>query len=445
MNIPKTTTTNLEEHLARIPFAALPRSYQDAVIVARGLQVRYIWIDSLCIIQDSAADWKQEASRMSSIYKGSLVTIGSACAEDSTGGFLKMRPHVLSCNLSPFFDHMSVRAARDCARPFNSWNPSSTLFGRPYRTLPDYSPLSSRAWCLQEGILPTRMVWFTPPQLYWSCNNLQTAEGEQHTTSLCNPLEGELTLHQIQCAANPMRMWIRIIEDLSSRNLTVSGDKLACLSGIAHEFHSVFNDAAYVAGLWSHDFHRSLVWEGTQTSRQVQPYRAPTWSWAACEGLLKWNQTSDLLSAVSSDLNLVITNWHVDLSNASDPFGQVTGGYLDVDAVCIAATYTVNPDSELFGWQWSVAGWDKRHIDHSNFDHYRRVAFSGDFTLVRVAAWTKDDWDKDYNKFEIPYVGYLIVEPCGEEVYQRVGMAWAEDRVVGEAESEWAWKKLRIV
>ncbi|KIM99232.1 hypothetical protein OIDMADRAFT_30852 [Oidiodendron maius Zn] len=424
--IPQTMTKNFQDHLARISFATLPKSFQDAVVVARVLQVRFIWIDSLCIIQDSIADWEQEASRMSGIYKGSLVTIGSACAEDATGGFLHPRPHVYSCTLSPLFDHLSVRPIRDAAKPFNIQDPSSTTLGRSYTCLPDYEPLNSRAWCLQESILPTRMVWFTLPQLYWSCNTLQTAEGEQQTTTHSSSFEAELKLQHIQYSATPMRMWIRTIEDFSTRNLTKISDKLPSISGIAREFHSVFNDTTYVAGLWSHDFHRSLVWQGAQTTKQVKPYRSPTWSWAACDGPLKWDQTSDLLTAVSSDLDLIVTDWHVDLSNTSNPFGQVTGGHLDIDAVCFAATYVVDYRPDSFGWEWSIAGWDKRHLDRSEFDHQRRRVFSGDFILVRVAAWTRDDWDRDNNKFQVPYVAYLIVEPCSEKEYQRVGMAWAD-------------------
>src|SRR5579859_4922271 len=69
------TTGNIESFMTRIHLHSLPRSFQDVIKLARGLYERYIWIDSLCILQDSPDDWEKEASSMARIYANSLCTI----------------------------------------------------------------------------------------------------------------------------------------------------------------------------------------------------------------------------------------------------------------------------------------------------------------------------------------------------------------------------------
>jgi hypothetical protein len=83
-----TTTQNLATHLQRIPLP-LPQSFMDAVRVSRLLGIRYLWIDSLCILQDSSEDWALHAPQMAVVYGNSCVTISADAAEDSTEGFLQ--------------------------------------------------------------------------------------------------------------------------------------------------------------------------------------------------------------------------------------------------------------------------------------------------------------------------------------------------------------------
>jgi len=86
-----TTSTNLNQHLISIPLSSMPEMFQDAVIASRELGIRYLWIDSLCIIQDSVEDWELECSKMGRIYQGSIVTICAPAAPNSSSGFLGRR------------------------------------------------------------------------------------------------------------------------------------------------------------------------------------------------------------------------------------------------------------------------------------------------------------------------------------------------------------------
>jgi len=79
----KTTKATLLDRMQTIPFQILPKTFQDAVIVTRQLGLRYLWIDSLCIIQDCIDDWRYEAARMAAVYSNAVVTVAATAAEDT--------------------------------------------------------------------------------------------------------------------------------------------------------------------------------------------------------------------------------------------------------------------------------------------------------------------------------------------------------------------------
>ncbi|KAI8649693.1 HET domain-containing protein [Fusarium keratoplasticum] len=135
-----TTQDNLKAHLERgIELKDLPRTFQDAVEVARGLQVRYLWIDALCIIQneDNHEDWKRECGNMASIYRNSYVTIAAAWANSANGGcFTTPDPGVA---IGP------IIMRKVSHFPYLATLEASTDF-----------PILTRAWAYQERLLAPR-------------------------------------------------------------------------------------------------------------------------------------------------------------------------------------------------------------------------------------------------------------------------------------------------
>lgn len=85
-NLVKTTRENLPIHLRGLAFNLLPKTYRDAITVTRKLKIQYLWIDSLCIVQDDTVDWQREAANMALVYSHAHLTIAAASAADSTGG-----------------------------------------------------------------------------------------------------------------------------------------------------------------------------------------------------------------------------------------------------------------------------------------------------------------------------------------------------------------------
>ena len=162
----KTTTDTLELYRSAIPFASLSQTFKDAVLVTRKLGVRYLWIDSLCIVQDSKSDWEAEAAQMGSIYLNSLLTIAATDAMDGDYGFLS--PRTPPCPLPYHLDH-----AVSVSMSGNIWVAAwVTLFDDAV----DQSPLSQRGWVTQERLLPPRILHFTNSQIMWECRSQTESE-----------------------------------------------------------------------------------------------------------------------------------------------------------------------------------------------------------------------------------------------------------------------------
>lgn len=87
----KLTLSTLEEFQMNISLSTLPKTFLDAVSVTRSLGFRYLWIDSLCIIQDSKADWDSECAKMIDVYKNAAVTLAGPAATGCNSGFLHKR------------------------------------------------------------------------------------------------------------------------------------------------------------------------------------------------------------------------------------------------------------------------------------------------------------------------------------------------------------------
>jgi hypothetical protein len=142
---PMLTTDNLDDFQTSLPFADLPANFRDAITITRKLEIPYLWIDSLCIVQDSRKDWEAESKNMCSIYRDARVTIAADAAYRSTDGIVGQTPPWNPTRKSvalKLFDDIkdgvvSVLKKQDAPQDFGN--------------LVLKSPLKSRSWALQEG------------------------------------------------------------------------------------------------------------------------------------------------------------------------------------------------------------------------------------------------------------------------------------------------------
>jgi hypothetical protein len=157
--ITKTLTGNLNTHMKSIPAATLSKTFQDAFIITRKLGFQYIWIDSLCIIQDSAEDWAKEAMQMASIYTNAAMTISASVSDSADSGLFY--PYVT--DYSPKLALRSIRGT--VVDDFFLTNRVVSSFENDI----EKGSLSSRGWCLQERLLSRRILHFGASQLHWEC------------------------------------------------------------------------------------------------------------------------------------------------------------------------------------------------------------------------------------------------------------------------------------
>jgi len=86
----KLLMTNVDDFSTKgIEVRALPKTIEDSIIATRKLGIKYLWIDSLCIIQDSIEDKDKEIVSMAGIYKNATITISAAATTDCGQGFLE--------------------------------------------------------------------------------------------------------------------------------------------------------------------------------------------------------------------------------------------------------------------------------------------------------------------------------------------------------------------
>lgn len=323
-----TTKNTLLSHKAGVVWNQLSKTFQDAIILTRALGIDFIWIDSLCIVQDDAEDWAKEASQMASIYRNGHITIAATWAASGENGFLNDRklPQVykfLSEGENGKTYHFSARNVFD-----------HTAFRRPLsgdgadRPL----PLLTRGWCLQEQILSPHTVHFTSEELVWECH-----EG---TECECNPEDPgpkiKTDVGKALTGASPAELseaWRRILENFCQRRLTFRKDRLPALSGIAGDFEKHQAMGRYLAGHWERDLPFSLLWVSKrslgrrETTTALSPLSTrpptPSWSWASLEAIdMSWQRWKPQLESEVQILEASCS------PGTADPRGQVAEGHI---------------------------------------------------------------------------------------------------------------------
>lgn len=274
------TKSNWQKLSHNIPFDTLPPLFQDAIIITRQLGLRYIWIDSLCIIQDSVRDWETESSKMGGIYENSYVTISATKSGDGSARCLLDRRKPVKLD----YENTTGKEFALRARIMESHHPDIRE-GEPAKPV---GPLSTRAWALQESVLSTRILHYTATELLFECKTSYRCECSPSrkaypTTPALIP---KAIAKKVKHHAAIWDAWHRIVEKYSTRDLTVSNDKLPAISGIANKIKDA-TGSPYLAGLWKHNLASDLLWSAALPASPkskhyaLAEYRAPTFSWAS--------------------------------------------------------------------------------------------------------------------------------------------------------------------
>ncbi|KAH7143826.1 heterokaryon incompatibility protein-domain-containing protein [Dactylonectria macrodidyma] len=310
------TKSNYSQAKASLNVDGLAPLFQDALRIATLLGFKYIWIDSLCIMQDSTEDWLHESQKMHDVYENSACNLAATGLHDGREKLLMERhQNQVVCHINT-----EQGGERFVLTP-DEWEAQVNA-----------APLHRRAWVFQKqimvlgSILPSaqlmvsradleqapRILYFGRMQLFWECSAKIGSEvfpWDMPMSARQNDLKRIVALPK-GLPDDPLlvgdlyRQWQRLVRLYTKGKLTYSMDKLPALSGLAKKFRYHLDDE-YLAGLG-------------------KPYRAPSWSWASTDSAVwyppwinseNWQPSVRVLEASATPLD-------------KDTTGQLTAGHI---------------------------------------------------------------------------------------------------------------------
>jgi Heterokaryon incompatibility protein (HET) len=329
-----TTTKSLADRMTGFAIADLPSTFKDAITITQRLGYRYLWIDSMCILQDSQEDWVRESQLMGEIYNRAVVTISAVAASEDKEGIFSAESEYEGQEEN--FEIPFVSQRHQCSGVVNI---------RPYFNMERMKgPLDQRAWTLQEEVLSPRTLYYCSDRLFWECQMLTFAEASVNAKNdnfAINSLKRGFILDNFAKSEKQSMLWPfqpnlvqwhNILTDYFERDITYDMDRLPAISAIAKVIHgrTGFN---YRAGLWLEDMIIGLLWKPGDASPTSS---LPTWSWISFRRDLQDHDEADLyyhLMLVAKPKHgtyeATILNCTVQLAD-NDPFGRVNAGSLTI-------------------------------------------------------------------------------------------------------------------
>ncbi|KAK4893809.1 hypothetical protein LTR27_007834 [Elasticomyces elasticus] len=392
---PKLTTSTRVGYENRIDFDALPKTFQEAIELTAALDIYYIWIDSMCILQDDGGDdFRMQAPLMEKIYGGSYCNIAAANSRNCSQGLYR------------------ATRLQQPAQVVPVWGATNA----------DYAVLRSDLW--EERLLAPRVLHFAAGQLFWQCRSLTACsllprgfppvlddasrtEREwmrllsRHKTSSPPTLDSSRELYDA---------WRSIVQAYSLCSLTRSSDKLPAIEGVANAIMHATGDE-YCAGLWRKDLVEQLAWRVRMdlSTKPLQrdriPYRAPSWAWPSVDSvvevpekrsatrnhvakILELNQNSLLTTESSSTIDRttlrlrghIFQLMFVLRSLADGQWMWLHSSLMDSQNSEFAFLY---PDDDLF-LHMDDPGWSSDDADHNNEITYKTPYLA----TVLMCAWS---------------------------------------------------------
>jgi hypothetical protein len=476
--------STLPEYMKGITTSNLPRTFQDAVTVTKKLGISYLWIDSLCIIQDSIEDWIAECPKMRAYYRNSYVTLSAFDSPNSQHGFLDSRDTS---------DEVLVPNETDI------WiRPRLMDRGKLFQK----APLNHRGWALQERLLSTCVLHFTRQEMFWECQTSSTQESS--ITEHRGPTDFQLLVSsegddfkRVLTSIGPDRfspqtgafaLWMRLIRQFSRRSLTFPSDKLPAISGLA-AIMAAKTRSKYMAGLWEDDL-QGLAWfrdgpddriSHAKGKDEQAGYLAPSWSWVRMNESITYRFHEE--ERVTSSKDPILLNSDIQTRD-SDPFGCVSGGCITFQALTkpVQCLDHLKAHKEyIFGWtypkHWSsyhreepfgvaIYGEDGSYVGAACFDsnlekrivHQCKAVRVVERRYMREAFWMDDaeeggreHWDGNRGPIKQSVVYFLLLQPDQETdgAWKRVGAGMTRNFSMRQHYPDffdlWDWEELRLV
>ncbi|KAK7471082.1 hypothetical protein VKT23_002497 [Stygiomarasmius scandens] len=397
----RTTVENIDTYTTLIDQSFIPKTIRDGIMVTHKLGLRYLWVDSFCIMQDSDDDKAQEIAKIRTYFSHAFITIIAASAERVSEGFLHEHP---KWNRTPIL------------LPFRCPDgPIGTV--RLYKDeVPPYEAIEERAWCLEERVLSPRCLLFCSHAVQYECPTER--KNINGSPLLLEILSTQLPVTTFDSDQETLdRSWHRLLLDYTARKLTKPKDKLDAFGGIAEFFHGLWPDSRYVAGMWTHQFPEALLWISKGEPRTV--YLAPSWSWAAVDGAIHSSTFIKDFDAPAITVLCSVKRYEATLKRKSNPYGEVTSGLLVLEAGFMQAIWEPDPRN-LWPLLYRVKEDGESYSVQDHLGYY--FADTTEFWETRHEVSLVALLESNNSVYGLVLIPVQDQEVDGEKVYRRIGM-----------------------
>lgn len=416
------TTQNIDNIMAeKVSLSILPPSFQHAITICRRLKIKYLWIDSLCILQEgegSTEDWLLHASEMALVYQSCVLNIAISYAGNPFGGAFVDR---VPGRLQPCHVYWSgeVKGSKITQKP----GIYMITFSGDYDT-PSEEILAFRGWVYQERFLSPRVLYFSRDRICWECPTRRVANEyfpdrfpNHLDTYYKRPFSLPQTLASRGDVASVGWQWLGIVQSYTQCALSFPGkDKLAAVGGIGRVYGALLSHD-YFAGIFQANLPWGLLWYPDSWYRprvppDLVPYRAPSWSWASCgvpvnfAFLVNPEKTKNAIPLAQ------VRDIRADTVDGSDAFGPVTGGALTIRGYLLQGVSLIRRgDPAMFDVLLPGTG----ELADAFPDHLGVASASG-LCLLPIADAINLPSDTRGET-----VGLLLRRRIGSETFERVG------------------------
>ncbi|KAF2176066.1 hypothetical protein K469DRAFT_700459 [Zopfia rhizophila CBS 207.26] len=394
----------LENFKNEIPYEELPATFKDAVDTTRALGVRYLWVDSICIIQGRNGDFNEEAKRMEDVFSGAFCVLAASRATNQYDGFLKPRPQR---------EYLTFQ--RRDEKPFYVCQPIDNFSHNVLE-----GSLNKRGWVLQERALARRTVYFTDTQTYFECGNGVRCETLARMHNNMADFLGDPQFPNKAMRTTSRALKILYFQDLyhqySRLNFSRIEDRPIAITGLEKRLQRAFGTQGgygiFDDGLDGGLFHRSLLWQRGEDEATLMPIffplerniKVPTWSWMAYKGGIEYG-----------DPPFQTADWETD--DIRPPWSRGATEHLDSahDDTEMALPATVR--------DFTVAG---RKADEVRlvYDTERTASDGRRPQCVIVARSKEGKTDRDKRHYVLIVISNGASTARGDRIYKRVGVGF---------------------
>ena len=426
----KLISSNLSALTNGISISILPRSIQDAIFTVRQLGLRYLWVDSLCIIQASDHAKSEEIKNMDRIYSNATMTISAANAEDCSHGFLANRDKWWSDDEGP-----PIRLPFLCP-DWTVGNLTLVRYGAPGR----HEPLYRRSWPFQEHLLSPRVLMYGSEQVLWVCQeDAPTGTGATfkdggpaHDSSVTGLKYLRMFLHQrvvISRGFARRNLWIDMVREYSPRDQSIPDDKIHALRSIVSQYGRLMEDE-YIAGLWKSWLLPGLVWKRAGQIRPRRKRQYPSWSWLSIDSGVVMEQANHEIYRSESLVGIQFVEFLPGLSGKQlDPFGPLPNAILYLRGCLVKVEAHVSKKINLLsdGSQGNRSMFLKPQPESIILDCQDTSLSESDGKDLDGTAWylpvvrmqVVDTQTSRYIGYAVQ--GLLLVKGLGSEEFKRIG------------------------